>query len=234
MFVLSPTTVWNPSALETRSSPKRVFGRIALLPRRGARVGLWLRVLVESQPLRFISALLPFVVAMFVWPHLALPIAQAPLAMVIVIGFVELKVFRISEDDRKKIISEEDADRVLDTLRFRAQAALRKISADRDLRNEEIILVIEQSELARITPLTLVSVQTGMPTPEVLALEPDEIAMLSTSLFDADMTEHDLLRANLRDGEPLRSYAFDARGVSAHARLAARMRKPKTMTAEAL
>ena len=44
---------------------------------------------------------------------------------------------------------------------------------------------------------------------------------LVAGLFDADFTERDLLRINLASGDCLRDVAFDVRGVSAHARLAA-------------
>ena len=81
MFIVSPSTLWNSRALETRGVPKRIIGRISLFPRQGATGRLVLRLLFEVQVLRFFAALMPFVVAMFVWPHLALPISQAPIPM---------------------------------------------------------------------------------------------------------------------------------------------------------
>ncbi|RVT87409.1 hypothetical protein DXV76_00370 [Rhodobacteraceae bacterium CCMM004] len=223
MFVVAPSTVLNPAALETRGLPKRLLGRVAVLPRRGADGRLWLRLAVESQPLRYIVSLAPFVVAMLVWPHLALPIAQAPLAMVLLIGVVELKVFRLSDAARARLMSEAEAQRVLDLLRFKAMALLRDIAAGRDWTEGELWLVVEQSELARIAPLTLVSVQADRPAPHVLDLTAEERAALRDGLFTGGLTERALRDANLRTQEPLRSVVFDTRGVSAHARLRARL-----------
>ncbi len=222
MIVVSPETVWNPGVLETRAVPKRIFGRVMILPRRAGWAEV-VRLLFEVQVLRFTAALLPFVVAMFVWPHLALPIAQAPVAMVIAIGFVELKVFRMTDAARARIMGEDEAARVLDLLRFRATAILRKIAAGRDMDAGELTLVVEQSELARVWPLTLVSLQRGLPDPEVLSLGAHERELLD-GLFDADLTERDLQKANLLESETVRVVGFDARSVSAHARLAARLR----------
>jgi hypothetical protein len=112
------------------------------------------------------------------------------------------------------------ADRTLDTLRFRARKLLGKIAARRGLAAGDLHLVVEQSELARMTPMTLVSVQAASARPELLALDPEERDWLET-LFDADLTERDLHLANLREDVFIRDTGFDARGVSAHARLAA-------------
>ncbi len=222
MFVVAPSTVWNSAALETRSIPKRVLGRIGIFPRRGADAATLARLAFEAQPLRYGGTLVPFVVAMLVWPHLALPIAQAPLAMLIFIGFVEMKLLRVAPEARQSLIGEAEAARILDGLRFRANAALRRIAAHRDLREGELHLVVEQSELARITPLTLVSVQYEGRGPQVL--DPDEAERDQLrGIFDADLTERELHMVNLRENEFLRVVAFDCRGVSAHARLAAMM-----------
>ena len=89
-------------------------------------------------------------------------------------------------------------------------------------RRAELILVVEQSELARIRPLTFVSVQRDGARPEVLALTDAEQARMH-ELFDDAFPERVLHLANLQNSEMLRSVALDARGVSAHARLAARL-----------
>jgi hypothetical protein len=81
-------------------------------------------------------------------------------------------------------------------------------------------LVVEQSELARVAPLTLVSVQTDQPKPRLLSLDAADRAVLA-GLFDADLTERDLLAVNHRDDLYVRDIAQEARAVSAHARLAA-------------
>ena len=131
VFILTPDKVYNPKALATGSVPRKVLHRIAFLPR-GGGAGLIARVVMENEPLRYFIALSPFVAAMFIWTDLALPISQAPVAMIIVIGFFEMKVLRVSNDKRKDLMPEDDAARVLDTLNFRARRLLGKIAAHRE------------------------------------------------------------------------------------------------------
>lgn len=226
MFIVSPTTVLNPAALETVSTPKRMLGRILVLPRRGTSAGVWARLIFEIQPLRFALPLAPLVAAMLVWRDLAMPIAQAPLFLFILVGFVEMKVLRISDKARAALIDEDEAARALDALRFRGVSILKKIAARRGLGAGEILLVVEQSELARVAPLTLVSVQQATPRAEVLALTAEERALIEADLFDDALSERLVHRVALREDEYLRSVAFDARGVTAHARLSARLSAP--------
>ncbi|MGD1883671.1 MAG: hypothetical protein ACFB11_15350 [Paracoccaceae bacterium] len=221
MFVLTRNTLLNPGALDTVNLPKRVLGRVMIWPRRGASGAFWARLIFEVQPLRYTVLLLPFMAAIFIWPHLALPIAQAPVPMLIVIGVVELKVLRRNKASRAALISEDDAARTLDLLHFRGQDALRRIVARRKLQEGEMQLIVEQSEMARITPLTLVSLQRDQPKPHVVDLDEQERQILHATLFDADLTERDLHNANLRYDTFLRDVTLDARGVSAHARLEA-------------
>lgn len=221
MFIVTPDTVWNPAALETRQVPKRMLGRIAVLPRRGGGVGLWARLIFEVQVLRFTAALAPFVAAMFIWRDLALPIAQAPLAMVLVIGFVELKVLAVSRDRRAALMPADRAAATLDAFRFRAMAILTRIAARRGMTGGEITLVVEQSEIARVPPLTLVSVQQGGADPAILPLDTGDRAVIRETLFDAELSERQLHRVNQRDNEFLRSATLETRSVSAHARMAA-------------
>ncbi|WP_292292076.1 hypothetical protein [Marivita sp.] len=225
VFILTPETVWNPKALETGSVPRKVLHRIAFLPR-GGGAAMVARVIFENEPLRYFIALSPFVAAMFIWRDLALPISQAPVAMIIVIGFFEMKVLRLSPDKRAKLISEDDAARVLDTLNYRARRVLTRIAAHRDQTRGDLMLVVEQSELAHVTPLTLVSVQTSEGKPRILSLDPAERDLIAEHLFDATFTAGDLHRANLRDDTFLRAVTFDTRGVSGHARLAALLDAP--------
>ena len=231
-FILSPDTVWNPKALATGSVPRKVLHRIAFLPK-GGGAGLIARVIMENEPLRYFIALSPFVVAMFIWRDLALPISQAPVAMIIVIGFFEMKVLRVSAEKRKTLMDEDEAARVLDTLNFRARRVLTKLAALRGQTSGELMLVVEQSELAHITPLTLVSVQTREGKPRILPLAPEERDLISAELFDSEFTERMLHRANLREDVFLRSVSFDARGVSGHARLAALLDGPAPQEAPA-
>jgi ribosomal protein L18 len=231
-FILSPETVWNPKALETGSVPRKVLDRIAFLPK-GGGAALAARVIFENEPLRYFIALSPFVVAMFIWRDLALPISQAPVAMIIVIGFFEMKVLRVSAEKRKTLMDEDDAARVLDTLNFRARRVLTKLAAQRGQTSGELMLVVEQSELAHITPLTLVSVQTREGKPRILPLALEERDLIAAELFGSEFTERLLHRANLREDVFLRSVSFDARGVSGHARLAALLDGPAPQEAPA-
>lgn len=221
MLIVCPSTVWNPSALETKSTPKRMFGRILVAPRRGASFGVVMRLIFEMQVLRFMLPLAPFAVAMVIWPELALPIAQAPIVMLMIVGFVEMKVLALTPDRRETVISDADMARTLDALRFNAIRILTRIAAMRDIQSGEISLVIEQSELARITPLTLVSLQSDEPAPMVLDLSDDERDLLAADLFTDGLDEGDLHRCSLREGKNLRTITLDARTISAHARMAA-------------
>lgn len=232
VFVLSPRTVYNPKALETGSVPRKVLHRIAFLPRRGGPA-LIARVIMENEPLRYFIALSPFVAAMFIWRDLALPISQAPLAMVIAIGFFEMKVLRISSDKRAALMSEDEVARVLDTLSYRARQVLTKIAAHRGQTRGELMLVVEQSELARVTPLTLVSLQTSEGKPRILELDGVESDMIRSDLFDDMFSDRQLHTANLLEDTYLRSVTFDARGVSGHARLAAILNSPEPEEAPA-
>jgi hypothetical protein len=223
MLIVTDATIANRGVLETRSLPKKFFGRVQLVPRH-AGVGLWLRLIVELQLLRYLAALIPFVALPLMSRDLAAPVTQAPLAMLVVIGLVEMKVLRLSPAGRRRAVGEDEAARRLDTLAFRARACLRRIAARHDIAEGELRLVIEQSELARIPPLTLVSVQTDTPGPRLLALDEADRAVLA-DLFDAELTERDLLAVNHREDRYIRDIAQEARAVSAHARLAAYLDK---------
>ncbi len=222
MFIITKSTVTNSAVLETRSLPKRFFGRVLVLPRRGS-LGLWARILLEIQLLRYLTTLMPFVLLVFISGEIALTVSQAPVIMLMVIFVMEFRILRMPKAARQKLVDADEAARRLDMLAFRARACLRQIAARREIAEGTLHLVIEQSDFARVTPLTYVTVQTDMPEPLVLNLDAEDIGILEAGLFDADLTERDLLHVNLRDETYLRDIAQDARGVSAHARLAAWM-----------
>jgi hypothetical protein len=222
MFIVTPRTVWNPGALQVSHLPRRIFGRVTLWPRRGATFGLWLRILFEVEVWRYLMLLLPFAGAAAIWPDRAIAIAQAPLLMFIAVHLAETKLMRLSPEARKYLISEEEVERGLDLLRVRARAVLTRIAAGRGMVAGTLHLVVEQSELARIAPLTFVSVQWDE-GPEVLALSADEAALIREGLFAEGLDERLLQRINLAGGEFLRDEALEVRAVSAHARLAAMM-----------
>lgn len=224
MLIVTQDTILNRGALETRSLPKRFFGRVMLFPRR-AGLGLWLRLLAEVQVLRYFAVLAPFGLIPLYWRGLALPISQAPLVMLIVIAGVELKVLRLSKAARARRVTVDEAARRLDTLSFRARDCLRRIAAAQGIAEGELQLVVEQSELARMPPLTLVSVQTDRPDPHLLQLDDACRAILRDRLFGDGLTEADLLAVNQRDDLYLRAITQEARAVSAHARLAAALER---------
>lgn len=223
MLIVAPETIANAAVLETRSLPKKFFGRVQLFPK-GAGFRLWARLILEIQFLRYMVALIPFIAIPFMSTDLALPVTQAPLAMLLVIAAVELKVLRLSDRARARLMTADEAARRIDAFTFRARAALRKIAARRGIGEGEIMLVAEQSELARVPPLTLVSVQSAVPGPHVLNLDAGDRAILEEMLFDAELTERMFHAANMRDGKPIREVRIEARSVSAHARLAAALK----------
>lgn len=220
MLILTNATMWNPGVLETRSLPKKFLGRVLVVPL-NAGLRTWGRLLVEMSVLRFLVTLMPFAISPILVRDLAVPVMQAPVLMVILVLLVEMKVLRLTAKARARQVGPDEAARTLDTLAFRGRSCLRRIAARHDLGEGTLRLVVEQSELARIAPLTLVSVQSDTPGPHVLRLDPEDRDLLSEGLFDASLTERDLLAVNHRDNRYIREITQEARAVSAHARLAA-------------
>lgn len=226
LFILSPDTVWNAGALEFRSAPRKILERVTLWPRRAAGRGLFWRIVFESQILRFSLALAPFVLVMLIWPAMALPVSQAPILMLIFIGFIELRVLRVPRHKRSAVTSPEAAAQAIDTLNFRGRDLLARIAARRGLNEGELYLVVDQSDLAGVTPLTLVSVQTSFGKSRLLALDEEERGWISDALFDEVFPEEVLHKANLRENEFMRSVAFNTGAVTAQARLDALLAQP--------
>ncbi|QUJ77917.1 hypothetical protein KDD17_01270 [Sulfitobacter albidus] len=220
MIVVTHRTLRNPAILKVRQLPRKFFGRVTVWPR--TRVGFWLylRLIIEFQALRYALTLLPLILIGLSWNAMALPMAQAPILMVAMIWLVEMRLLRVPKARRARLIDAAAADRGLDLLRLQARAALTRIAAGRDMKRGELHLVIEQSELWRLPPLTYVSVQSE-DGPKVIALSVEECAILREELFKAPLSERLLQRINQSQGVFLRDVTFDARGVSAHARLAA-------------
>jgi hypothetical protein len=218
----APSRVLNTAVLEITAPPRKFLGRgFGIVPRGTVtKPGFW-RLVVEFQLLRYLVALTPFPVAMFIWPHLALPISQAPLLMFLLVYLVESRVLAVPRDARKSLIGEVEAARALDAFRVRGAAILSRIAAGRGMTKGELHLAVEQSELARVAPLTVISVQLSGPPAEVLDLTDCEIALVERELFAEGLDERLLHRVNLAQNIFLRSVAFDASAVSAHARLEA-------------
>lgn len=222
MLVLSKSTVLNPSILETRSLPRKFFRRVTVFPR-GASVGTWIRIIAENQFLRYMLALTPVLLLLLVWDRAALLVAHAPLPMVALIMLFEMRILRLSKAARERLVSDDVAARRLDLLAFRGRGILRRIAARRGVDEGALHLVIEQSELARISPLTFVTVQSALPKPHILDLHPAEMDAIHDGLFDKDLTEDHLRDVNLAQGVYVRDVQLETRSVSARARLAAWM-----------
>ena len=222
MFIATPRTVWNPGALQVQHLPRRSFGRVTLWPRRGGTVGLWLRILFEMEVWRYLGVRLPFAAAAVIWPRWALAISQAPILMFIAVHLAETKLMRLSPAARAALLPAAEAERGLDRLRVRARAILSRIAAGRGMTAGVLHLVVEQSEPARIAPLSFVSVQRDQ-GPEVLSLRDADEALIRATLFGDGLDTLLLQKINLAGGEFLRDEVLEVRAVAAHARLAAMM-----------
>jgi hypothetical protein len=221
MLIVTRDTILNPGALEMRSLPRKFLGRVTLWPA-GGGIGLWLRVVFEVEVWRYVLALSPFVIAALIWQDYALAIAQAPIPMLIVVYLVESRFLRVPRAKRADLVDKASAERGLDLLRARAQSILTKIAAGRGLTDGRLHLVVEQSDIARIPPLTYVSVQSE-DGPQILRLTVEERSLIAGTLFQPPLTERDLLRINIAQDQPLRDIELEASRVSAHARMAALM-----------
>ncbi len=220
MWIVTPDTVRNPDALRVRQLPRRFFKRVTLIPRGRVSAGMWLRILAEFQVLRYTLPLLPVVAIGLVWTNTALALSQAPLLMFLLIWWVEMRLLRVPAGRRRALIDPDAAARGLDLLHVRAKAVLTRVAAARGMRAGQLHLVVEQSELGRLPPLTYVSVQSEE-GPAVITLDPAERALIATDLFQPPLDERVLHRINQAEDVFLRDIALDARQVSAHARLAA-------------
>ncbi len=178
------------------------------------------RIVVEFQSVRYTVSLLPLVVIGVIWNDLAMPLAQAPILMLVLIWWVEMRVLRVPKAKRAQLIDTAEAERGLDLMRIQARAVLTQIAANRDMRAGQLHLVIEQSDLGLFAPLTYVTVQSEE-GPEVLSLTQKERSMIAVGLFQAPLDARLLLKINQSQNIFLRDIILNARAVSAHARLAA-------------
>ena len=225
MFILSPDTVLNTDTLLIRWVPRKYLALTPVWPR-GGSWRLWARLIFEKEVLRYALTLLPFVVAALVWTEYAVVIAQAPIPMLIVIYLVESRVLRPTDARRRGLVSDIEADAGLDMLRARARSILGRIAARRGLTTGTLHLVIEQSDLLRVPPLTLVSVQyrgDDAARPELLRLTRDERAMIEAGLFDEGFSERGLQHIGLARRIETHDLTFEPAQLSAHARLSAMM-----------
>ncbi|MEO1238415.1 MAG: hypothetical protein AAFW64_01910 [Pseudomonadota bacterium] len=222
MFLTS-SGVANRSLLRTKSIPRRVLALgLLLVPRASVFSAVFWRALLDHMVARCILALSPFIIALIIWPGLALPIASAPLLMLMAIWLFESRILSIaSPEARRALIGVDEAGRVIDRLRLASEALLSRIGAARGFHDGRLWLVVEQSGLARMPPLTVVSVLYETDGIEMLDLDPELEAEMRRVLFPGPTDEADLLRANLAENTQIRQFSIDPRGISAHARLAA-------------
>jgi hypothetical protein len=218
----APSRILNPAVLEITAPPRKFLGRgFGIVPKGTVtKAGFW-RLVAEYQLLRYLLALTPFPVAMLIWPHLALPISQAPLLMFLLVYAVESRVLAIPREARKGLIGEVEAARALDAFRVRGAAVLSRIAAGRGMTSGELHLAVEQSELARVAPAHR-RVGAGRRAARAGA-RPHRCRGADDrgGVFADGLDERLLHRVNLAQNTFLRSVAFDASTVSAHARLEA-------------
>ena len=229
MFIVTPDTVWNPGALGRGRADRPLMGRATMvLPARllGARV-FW-RILLEYPFVRYSIVLFPIPVAILIWPDLALPISGAPLLMFLVVLWVEGNVLSIPTAARRRALMDRaEVERGLDLLRDRMRAAVTRIAAGRGMAAGALTLVIEQSPMAAIRPLTLASLRDE--GGRVLALSPAEADEIR-GVLGGGLDARRLHRINLADNATLRAVTVEAAGISAHARLAAMARGQRAAT----
>ena len=242
IFLVTPSTVSNPRALRGGSPPRKILsGLVSVFPRGLMLNRLWWRLALEYPLLRYSFALLPFPIAILIWPDLALPISGAPLLMFLFIQYIEGELLSVSNPDkRRRLLDEAEVARRTDLFAQRARAVLTKIAAGRDLTTGEITLVLEHSPMKPVPPLTFLSLQQAVEDPRrgtpVLELSEEEAGWLRTELFDpfpgrGKLTEADFHRVSLRENRFLHAVTLEARAVSAHARMAALARQAEAAPA---
>lgn len=223
LHVVTPSTVSSRSTTKIRKAPRKLIGHgFGLLPSGSMGGKLFWRMVMEVSFLRYLIALSPFPVLILMFPDMALPIGQAPALMFLAVYLVESRVLSVDNPERRRrLMPEEEAEQGADMAKVRGREILTRIAAKRGLAAGELHLVIEQSALARVTPLTFVSVQSDMPEPHVLDLDDEEQALIHEVLFDTEFTEERLHISSLALNRYMHDVTLEAKSVSAHARLEA-------------
>jgi len=220
MFIVSNTTVLNRAVLEFRELPRKFLGRVFVWPRIEGTWRLKLRLILEIEVLRYFVELAPFALLAIIWRESAVGVAQAPALMLLVIFAVEMRLLRLTPAGRARLMDTAQRDRLLDLLAVRGRGILTRIAAGRRMTAGSLHLVIEQSELARVAPLTLVTVQWSE-GPEILDLTSAERALLRQALFAEPLTEVAMHRLALFRNEELQTVVLEVRTIPAHDRMAA-------------
>ncbi|TGD66232.1 hypothetical protein EYC08_04940 [Tabrizicola sp. WMC-M-20] len=224
MFIITPKTIKNRAALEFRQIPRRFLGRSFVWPR-GAGWRMKARVVFEIELLRYLTALAPFAGMALIWRDSALAIAQAPALMALVLYAVEMRFLRLTPAARATLLDDATRDRLADLLAFRARGLLTRIGAGRRLTGGALFLVVEQSELARVAPLTFVTVQSegaeGGGRPEIIDLTEAEQTLIRDTLFAPPLTEAAMQKLTLVRKDTVSVTRLEMRGIPAHDRMAA-------------
>ncbi|MBN2907812.1 MAG: hypothetical protein JXJ18_13965 [Rhodobacteraceae bacterium] len=223
LHVVTPTTVSNRSILKIRKVPRALIGHgMSVLPSGSMGRSIFWRMAMEISFLRYCAALTPFPVLMLIFPDSALPIGQFPAVMFLAVFLVESRLLSVDNPERRRrLMPEEEAERGADIAKVRGREILTRIAAGRGMKAGALHLVIEQSALARIPPITIVSVQTDQPEPQVMDLDEAERALIRDTLFDREFTEQRMHITSLALGRFLHDVTLEAQSVSAHARLEA-------------
>lgn len=232
IFLVTPGTVSNPRALIGGSPPRKILSGLSSVFPRGLMLNpLWWRIALEYPLLRYSFALAPFVAAILIWPDLALPISGAPLLMFLFIHYIEGEILSVSNPEkRRRLLEPAEAERRADLFARRGRELLTRIAAGRGLAEGELHLVVEQSAMAPVAPLTLVSLQRAVEDDRrgcpVLEVDAEEARLLTEGLFDAvsgtgRLTEAEFHRLGLYENRFLHTVTLEARSISAHARMAA-------------
>ncbi|MDO8884540.1 hypothetical protein [Pseudotabrizicola sp.] len=219
MFIITPRTIPNRAALEFRQTPRRFLGRSFVWPRRGGW-RLKARVIFEVELLRYLVALAPFAGMALLWRDSALAIAQAPALMVLVIYGVEMRFLRLSPAARDALLNPAEQDRMGDLLAARGRTILTRIGARGRLTTGTLHLVVEQSELARVAPLTFVTVQSD-DGPAILDLSDQDQTLIRDTLFAPPLTEAEMQKLTLARKDTVSVISLELRAIPAHARMAA-------------
>lgn len=220
MFIVTHDTIRNRSQLDLREIPRIFLGRVLVWPRIEGDWRLKLRLIFEIEGLRYFVELAPFALVALVWRESAVGVAQAPALMVLMVFAIEMRLLRPTAEGRLRLMDEAERDRMSDLLAVRGRAILTRIAAGRRMTEGALHLVIEQSELARVAPLTFVSVQWSE-GPQILDLTQAERGMLRDQLFAAPLTEAAMHRLSLARAQALHSVVLEVRTIPAHARMAA-------------
>ncbi len=220
MFIISHDTIRNRDALEMREIPRIFLGRAFVWPRAEGDWRLKLRLIFEIEGLRYFVELAPFAALALISRDTAIGVAQAPALMVLMVFAIEMRLLRPTERARGRMMDAAARDRLADLLAVRGRAILTRIAAGRRMTTGTLHLVIEQSELARVSPLTFVSVQWSE-GPVIVDLTAADRAMIRSALFAEPLSERAMHRLALARNQSLHSVALEVRSIPAHARMAA-------------